>query len=76
MRPKEKENQVGSHDDKEDDKSQQKTENSKKRKLEEDPNNKDHEVKFCALCPGVVDWHNCGTVLDALEFGWGLVCII
>ena len=21
----------------------------------------------CALCPGVVDWHNCGTALDALR---------
>ena len=30
----------------------------------------------CALCPGVVDWHNCGNVLGALEFGWGLVCTI
>ena len=27
----------------------------------------------CALCPGVVDWHNCGNVLGALETGRGLV---
>ena len=26
----------------------------------------------CALCPGVVDWHNCGIVLGALEFGLGI----
>ena len=24
-----------------------------------------------ALCWGVIDWHNCGTVLGALEFGLG-----
>ena len=30
----------------------------------------------CALCPGVVDWHNCGTVMVALEYGVGLVCTI
>ena len=24
----------------------------------------------CALCPGAVDWHNCGRVLDVWEFGW------
>ena len=23
-----------------------------------------------ALCPGVIDWHNCGTVLGAWESGW------
>ena len=27
----------------------------------------------CALCPGVIDWYNCGTILGALECGWGLV---
>ena len=27
----------------------------------------------CALCLGVVDWHNCGTVLGALECGVGFV---
>ena len=27
----------------------------------------------CALCPGVVDWHDCGTVLGLLECGLGLV---
>ena len=27
----------------------------------------------CALCPGFIDWHNCGNVLGALESGWGLV---
>ena len=26
----------------------------------------------CALCPGVVDWHNYGIVLGALEFGSGI----
>ena len=26
----------------------------------------------CALCPGVVDWHNYGTVLGALESGLGI----
>ena len=26
----------------------------------------------CALCPGVVDWHNCGIVLGALESGLGI----
>ena len=26
----------------------------------------------CALCPGVVDWHNCGAILDALESGLGI----
>ena len=30
------------------------------------------EAKSCALCPGVVDWHNCDIVLVALECGWGL----
>ena len=24
----------------------------------------------CALCPGVIDWHNCGIVLGVWEFGW------
>ena len=24
----------------------------------------------CALCLGAVDWHNCGRVLGAWEFGW------
>ena len=32
------------------------------------------QCNCCALCPGVVDWHNCGIVLGALEFGLGLVC--
>ena len=27
----------------------------------------------CALYLGFVDWHNCGTVLGALECVWGLV---
>ena len=31
------------------------------------------EKLCCALCLGVVDWHNCGNVLGALESGWGLV---
>ena len=26
----------------------------------------------CALCPGVIDWHNCGIVLGVLEFGLGI----
>ena len=26
----------------------------------------------CALCPGVVDWHNCGIVLGVLESGLGI----
>ena len=33
----------------------------------------DWDGYYCALCLGVVDWHNCGTVLGALESGWGLV---
>ena len=33
-------------------------------------------ILFCALCPGVVDWHNCGIVLGALECGVGLVCTV
>ena len=38
--------------------------------------NQSNQGQCCALCPGVVDWHNCGNVLGALEFGWGLVCTI
>ena len=30
----------------------------------------------CAWCPGAVDWQNCGTVLGALECGWGLIFMI
>ena len=26
----------------------------------------------CALCPGVVDWHNCGIVLGVLQSGLGI----
>ena len=26
----------------------------------------------CALCLGVVDWHNCGIVLGVLESGLGI----
>ena len=29
-------------------------------------------VLFCALCLGVVDWHNLGMVLGALESGLGI----
>ena len=25
---------------------------------------------YCALCPGAVDWHNCGSVPGVWEFGW------
>ena len=28
--------------------------------------------RCCALCPGVVDWHNCGIVLGVLESGLGI----
>ena len=28
---------------------------------------------YCALCPGVIDWHNYGTVLVILECGLGLI---
>ena len=31
-----------------------------------------NQLACCALCPGVVDWHNCGTVLGALESGLGI----
>ena len=30
------------------------------------------DIRRCALCPGVVDWHNYDIVLGALECGWGL----
>ena len=30
----------------------------------------------CALCLGVIDWHNCGIILGAVESSWGLVCTI
>ena len=26
----------------------------------------------CALCPGVIEWHNCGIVLGVLESGLGI----
>ena len=29
-------------------------------------------ITCCALCMGVVDWHNCGTVPGALESGLGI----
>ena len=27
----------------------------------------------CAFCSGVIDWHNCGTIMGALDYGLGLV---
>ena len=30
---------------------------------------------YCALCPGVVDWHSCGTILGELECGWGFFLV-
>ena len=30
------------------------------------------ECIYCALCLGVIDWLNCGTVLGVLECGLGL----
>ena len=30
------------------------------------------EVVCCALCLGVVDWHNCGIVLGVLEASLGI----
>ena len=27
-------------------------------------------TECCALCPGAIDWHNCGTILGVREFGW------
>ena len=32
-----------------------------------------HVLYIIVLCPGVIDWQNCGNVLGALESGWGLV---
>ena len=29
-------------------------------------------IHCCALCPGVIEWHNYGTVLGALESGLGI----
>ena len=35
-----------------------------------------HDI-CCALCVGVIDWHNCGTILGVLECGLGLFwCIL
>ena len=28
------------------------------------------EMSYCALCMGVVYWHNCGSILGACEYGW------
>ena len=28
-----------------------------------------HCTQCCALCPGAVNWHNCGSVLGVWEFG-------
>ena len=30
----------------------------------------------CVLCPGVIDWHNYGTVMGVLECGTGLFWIV
>ena len=31
-----------------------------------------HYIIYCALCPGVIDWHNCGIVLGVLESDLGI----
>ena len=32
--------------------------------------------RYCALCPDVIDSHNCDTVLSALGCGWGLFFVV